>query len=81
MIAALSILLSYQLVGEIVVRFFSIPLPGPVLGMLMLFTTLLVLKQTARYFPSGEKEADFASTNSLSRLDSGPGVDNFLTNI
>ena len=46
MIAALSILLSYQLVGEIIVRFFSIPLPGPVLGMLMLFTTLLVLKQT-----------------------------------
>lgn len=48
MIAALSILLSYQLVGEIVVRYFQLPLPGPVLGMLLLFSTLLVFKQSPK---------------------------------
>ena len=48
MIAALSILLSYQLVGEIIVRFFALPLPSPVLGMLMLFSTLLIFKQSPK---------------------------------
>jgi putative effector of murein hydrolase LrgA (UPF0299 family) len=42
MIRALSILLGYQLVGEIIVRLLSWPIPGPVMGMLLLFGTLLV---------------------------------------
>ena len=41
MILALLTLLSYQLVGEVVVRAAHLPLPGPVLGMLLLFVTLL----------------------------------------
>lgn len=37
----ITILLVYQLVGEVGVRFLGLPLPGPVLGMLLLFLTLL----------------------------------------
>lgn len=42
MIGALTVLLCYQLVGEIVVRTLGLPVPGPVLGMLLLFATLLL---------------------------------------
>lgn len=40
MIAALTQLLIFQLIGEVVSRFFALPVPGPVLGMLLLFVTL-----------------------------------------
>ena len=42
MINALLMLLIYQLVGEIIVRATSLPFPGPVMGMLLLFVTLLL---------------------------------------
>lgn len=38
----LTILLIYQLIGEVTVRLFKWPVPGPVLGMVMLFVTLLL---------------------------------------
>ncbi len=41
MILGLLTLLGYQLVGEIAVRSAQLPLPGPVLGMLLLFATLV----------------------------------------
>lgn len=41
-INALAILLFYQLMGEMTVRYLAFPVPGPVLGMLMLFATLLI---------------------------------------
>jgi holin-like protein len=40
MIRALAILLTFQLIGEIIVKLLAIPFPGPVLGMLLLFLTL-----------------------------------------
>lgn len=55
MIEALVVLLGFQLGGEIIVRWLAIPFPGPVMGMLLLFSTLLVrgslpeaLKHTAQ---------------------------------
>ncbi len=42
MINAMLVLLAYQLVGEVIVRTVSIPVPGPVVGMLLLFITLLL---------------------------------------
>ena len=42
LIHALTILLFYQLVGEILVRYFALSIPGPVLGMVLLFVTLLI---------------------------------------
>lgn len=42
MLAALTVLLVYQLIGEIVVVVLRLPVPGPVLGMALLFVTLIV---------------------------------------
>jgi len=42
MLESLTLLLACQLVGEAVVRFFALPLPGPVLGMVLLFGGLLI---------------------------------------
>jgi holin-like protein len=41
MITALTVLLCCQLAGEVVARLFRLPVPGPVLGMLLLFALLL----------------------------------------
>jgi len=38
----ITVLLVCQLVGEVVSRFLGLPLPGPVIGMLLLFTGLCV---------------------------------------
>jgi holin-like protein len=40
MIGALTLLLLFQLAGEIVVLAFGLPLPGPVVGMALLFAAL-----------------------------------------
>ena len=40
MIGALTVLLMLQLVGEVAVRWSGAPLPGPVVGMLLLFLAL-----------------------------------------
>lgn len=40
MLAALTQLLIFQLIGEIIARGLDLPVPGPVLGMLLLFLTL-----------------------------------------
>lgn len=40
MIKTISLLLLYQLVGELLVRVLGLPIPGPVIGMALLFLTL-----------------------------------------
>jgi holin-like protein len=47
MLTALTILLVYQLVGEIVVVALQLPIPGPVIGMALLFVTLVARGQVA----------------------------------
>ncbi|TCZ59730.1 CidA/LrgA family protein [Roseicella aquatilis] len=42
MIGALTTLLSCQLVGEVLVRALHLPVPGPVLGMVVLLTALVL---------------------------------------
>ena len=42
MLGALTWLLLCQLVGEVAVRRFKLPLPGPVVGMLLLFAALVI---------------------------------------
>lgn len=37
----ITLLLAYQLVGEMIVLFFNWPIPGPVIGMFLLFISLL----------------------------------------
>jgi holin-like protein len=40
-LGAITLLLVYQLIGEVIALAFSLPVPGPVIGMLLLFFTLL----------------------------------------
>jgi len=40
MLTALTVLLCCQLAGEVAARFFGVPVPGPVLGMMLLFALL-----------------------------------------
>jgi holin-like protein len=42
MLAALTVLLVYQLIGEVLVQLLALPVPGPVIGMLLLFVTLFL---------------------------------------
>lgn len=52
MIASLSLILLCQLAGEIVVRGLALPIPGPVIGMLLLLV-LLLLRDRATLFAQG----------------------------
>lgn len=42
MLSALTLILTCQLVGELVTRFLGLPVPGPVAGMVMLFALLAI---------------------------------------
>jgi len=42
MLGALTVLLVYQLIGEVIVQFARLPVPGPVIGLLLLFLTLCI---------------------------------------
>ena len=50
MIGSLAALLLFQLAGEIIVRLTGAPLPGPVLGMILLFLALAVRGRTPQVF-------------------------------
>ena len=41
MLGAITLLLVYQLIGEVIALVFKLPVPGPVIGMLLLFLSLL----------------------------------------
>jgi holin-like protein len=41
MLGAITLLLVYQFLGEVITLAFGLPIPGPVIGMLLLFLTLL----------------------------------------
>ncbi|MDH5302291.1 MAG: CidA/LrgA family protein [Gammaproteobacteria bacterium] len=56
-INGITILLVYQLIGEVTVISLGISIPGPVLGMFMLFVTLMIRK--------GVPEAVEAGANAL----------------
>ena len=40
MLGALTILLVFQLIGEVLAQIFALPVPGPVIGMALLFAAL-----------------------------------------
>ena len=50
MLAAVTLLLVYQLVGEVAVIALRLPVPGPVVGMALLFVTLIVRGTVADEF-------------------------------
>jgi len=42
MLPTITLLLTYQLAGELLVIYFGIPVPGPVIGLVLLFISLCV---------------------------------------
>ena len=48
MLAGLTWLLVYQCIGEILVRWTGLPVPGPVVGMVLLFVTLILRKGASK---------------------------------
>lgn len=61
MIAALTQLLLFQLAGEIAARAFELPVPGPVLGMALLFSYLVARR-------GGSEELQHAAQGLLRHL-------------
>lgn len=57
----ITLLLVYQLAGEIIVRLLGVPIPGPVLGMVMLFITMMIRGRAS-------ESVEQASTALLSHL-------------
>jgi holin-like protein len=51
-LVGITLLLSYQLIGEVMVLVLDLPVPGPVMGMLLLFLTLLLRKRTGQALDS-----------------------------
>jgi holin-like protein len=70
MIAALSLLLICQLAGEIVVGAFGLPLPGPVVGLVLLFVLLLSRDRfrALAHGPLQNSAVEGAATGILSHL-------------
>ncbi|MBW0147300.1 CidA/LrgA family protein [Marinobacter arenosus] len=66
----ITLLLVYQLVGEVTVRLAGVPIPGPVLGMVMLFITLWIRGQA----PESVEQASSALLSHLSLLFVPAGV-------
>ncbi|NEQ48982.1 MAG: CidA/LrgA family protein [Leptolyngbya sp. SIO3F4] len=69
-LTGITLLLIYELIGEVSVLILPLPLPGPVMGMMMLFLTLLVQGRSTEALDS----AGTALLNHLSLLFVPAGV-------
>ena len=76
MIAALTWLLLYQLVGEVIARVLSLPVPGPVIGMALLFCTLVIRGHLGHPMPAAMQHTANTLLQHLSLLfvPAGTGV-------
>ena len=71
-VAALTLLLSCQLAGELVTRALALPVPGPVFGLALLFLILLWRKRSS---PALDQTADLLLANlSLLFVPAGVGI-------
>lgn len=69
-INGITLLLVYQLLGEALVIFFALPVPGPVVGMILLFLSLLLRGRST----AGMDDSSNALLNHLSLLFVPAGV-------
>jgi len=72
MLGAITLLLVYQLVGEVLVQLTGLPVPGPVVGMLLLFITLIVRGRVPETFRNTAQQ--LLSHLSLLFVPAGVGV-------
>ena len=66
----ITLLLIYQLIGELIARWFKLPIPCPVLGMALLFISLILYKRV----PEALEAASTALLSHLSLLFIPAGV-------
>lgn len=74
MISALTWLLLYQLTGEFLARILSLPVPGPVIGMALLFGTLVIRGHMGRPLPQSMQQTANTLLQHLSLLFVPAGV-------
>lgn len=76
MIGALTWLLLYQLTGEILAHALALPVPGPVIGMALLFLTLIIRGYGNRPMPKALQQTASTLLQHLSLLfvPAGTGV-------
>ncbi len=72
MLGSITVLLLYQTIGEILVLVLGVPIPGPVVGMALLFVTLLVRGEAPA--PLRETAERLLSHLSLLFVPAGVGV-------
>lgn len=72
MLGAITLLLVYQLAGEALVQLTGLPVPGPVVGMLLLFITLIVRGRVPETFRNTAQQ--LLSHLSLLFVPAGVGV-------
>jgi holin-like protein len=72
MIKGLTVLLLFQLAGEVLAHLFSLPLPGPVIGMALLFAALALRGAVPAFL--GETSNSLLSHLSLLFVPAGVGV-------
>jgi holin-like protein len=69
-LAGFTVLLLFQLIGEVLVRSLGLPIPGPVVGMVLLFSALRLRKRV----PSSVRDASQGLLRHLSLLFVPAGV-------
>ncbi|MCH9672238.1 MAG: CidA/LrgA family protein [Gammaproteobacteria bacterium] len=69
-----TVLLIYQLIGEVCARLLNLAVPGPVLGMVLLFVTLLGAKRLKAHFDTYLEPASQALLSHLPLLFIPAGV-------
>jgi holin-like protein len=72
MLGALTVLLVYQLIGEVAVQLLALPVPGPVIGLLLLFATLCARRSIAE--PLRDTATSILQHLSLLFVPAGVGV-------
>lgn len=74
MIGALSALLGFQLLGELAVRWLGLPVPGPVVGMVLLFAYLLLRHERGAPEPLAQAANGLLGNLGLLFIPAGVGV-------
>jgi holin-like protein len=63
MLKSIFIIFLFQLIGETIQKYFDLTVPGPVIGLILLLTTLIALKGTKSIYIKNTKEEISSTSN------------------
>jgi holin-like protein len=63
MLKSIFIIFLFQLIGETIQKYFDLTIPGPVIGLILLLTTLIALKDTKSIYIKNTKEEISSTSN------------------